>query len=486
MQGSILNQIYQVQSQLSKRGSKETYLAKNLDTDELVVIKLLRFGLDAVWEDFKLFEREAITLKNIDHPAIPNYLDYFELDLSDCKGFPKGYRYAYALVQEYIAAPSLEATVTVGRTFSEVEIKEIAEAILEILQYLHQKQPAIIHRDIKPSNILLTDRSGNSVGQVYLIDFGTVKNVATSEGGTMTIVGTYGYMPPEQFGGKTTPASDLYSLGATLIYLATGKHPTELPSKDGKIAFEESVRLNYSLVRWLDRMVEPSCDRRFKSATTALQALQQPLDTLANSQIVKQPSYSKISLQKTSAEIEILIPAPGFSGEIVGLAFFATFWCSFLVVWTGGVLFMAPFPINLLFSLFSIPFWLVGLGLISKIVFTLYGNTRLKIDSEKISLTYQCLGIKYPKQQSTSRKNVAAIESVYFGKKMVTNNEKIPVSSEVIVWADGKPYRLDSSVRNTNILSIVTSNYDPVTIELDWLANELSQWLNLPLTQTKV
>ena len=284
MQGSLLNGIYQIESQLSKRGSRATHLARNIDTNEFVVIKILKFGFDAEWSDFKLFEREAQTLKNINHPAIPNYLDYFELDLSDCKGF--------ALVQEYIAAPSLEAAVKAGRKFSESEIKEIAIALLEILVYLHQQQPSIIHRDIKPSNILLTDRSGNSVGQVYLVDFGAVKSVASSDGGTITVVGTYGYMPPEQFGGHTTPASDLYSLGATLIYLATGRHPTELPSKNGKIVFAESVQLSSSFICWLEQIVEPNSEKRFHSAIQALQTLQQPI-VFDKSEIVKQPAHSQ-------------------------------------------------------------------------------------------------------------------------------------------------------------------------------------------------
>ena len=58
----------------------------------------------------------------------------------------------------------------------------------------------MIHRDLKPSNILLGERSGNSVGQVYLVDFGSVQTVLATEGGTRTVVGTYGYMPQEQFG----------------------------------------------------------------------------------------------------------------------------------------------------------------------------------------------------------------------------------------------------------------------------------------------
>ncbi|MEO1799981.1 MAG: serine/threonine-protein kinase [Cyanobacteria bacterium J06629_2] len=474
MQGSILNGIYKVESPLSQRGSRATWLAKKIDTDERIVIKILKFGLDAQWSDFRLFEREAQTLKNINHSAIPNYLDYFELDLPDCQGF--------ALVQEYIAVPSIEETIKAGRTFSELEIKEIAESLLNILLYLHQQQPSISHRDIKPSNILIADRSGNSVGQVYLIDFGAVKNVAAAEGGTITVVGTYGYMPPEQFGGYTTPASDLYSLGATLIYLATGRHPTELPSKDGKIIFADSVQLSYSSRRWLEQMIEPSCDKRFSSAVEASIELQQPQKAELKPNIVKQPSYSKIVLKKTADTIEVIVPAPKLVSEILGLAAFAVMWNCFLVVWTGGAL-MAPMPINVIFSLFSIPFWLAGLAMIGKLFFTLNGKTKLKIDKSAISLGYECLGCKYSRQKAL-RADIAAIESVYSGWQMVTKEqEKIPVYSEVVIWANGLPYRLSSSVKSTTVAKS-TFNYNPASIELDWLAKELSEWLSMPLTKT--
>ncbi|CDN15618.1 serine/threonine kinase [Richelia intracellularis] len=144
-------------------------------------------------------------------PSIPRYLDYFEIkDSPQTQGF--------ALVQTYISAPTLEQNLDSGRTFTEAEIKQIATSILEILIYFHGFNPPVIHRDIKPSNILLGDRSGNSVGQIYLIDFGSVQTDAAKEGGTMTVVRTYGYMPPEQFGSCTVRASDLHSLGATLIY----------------------------------------------------------------------------------------------------------------------------------------------------------------------------------------------------------------------------------------------------------------------------
>lgn len=478
MKGDILNGIYQIEEQLSKRGGRETLLAKDLNNEQLVIIKLLKFGLDSEWEDFKLFEREAQTLKSLDLAAIPNYLDYFELDLPHAQGF--------ALVQEYIDAPSVEQSLKNGRSFCESEIEQIAEAMLNILLYLHQRQPSIIHRDIKPSNILLSDRSGNSVGQVYLVDFGAVKNIAATEGGTITVVGTYGYMPPEQFGGKTTPASDLYSLGATLIYLATGRHPTELPSKDGKIEFESLVSLKPALVNWLGKMTEPSCDRRFSSATEALQSLKYPLVQTEDTEISKQPRFSKMVLRKTPEEISVVVPSPGFTAEVVFLTLFALSWNGFMIIWTGMSI-LIPSPVNIIFTLFSVPFWAVGLTLTSSILFILFGKTRLTINSKQIFLTYECLGIKYQKPKATSRHNITAIECAGTGWQSDRDGNKTHISSAVIVWANGEAYSLGTSVvKNKNIKLFDTiAYYNPASIELSWLAQELSEWLDIPLTQKK-
>ncbi|HEY9704456.1 MAG TPA: serine/threonine-protein kinase, partial [Allocoleopsis sp.] len=211
MLNTIFHNRYQIQELLSKKTGRITLLALDLQTKKSVIVKLLVFNNEFIWEDLKLFEREAQTLKSLNHHAIPKYLDYFEFDLPELKGF--------ALVQTYINAPSLEKSFENGRRFTEDELKQIADKLLEILNYLHEHNPPVIHRDIKPSNILITNRSGNSIGDVYLVDFGSVQTVAKNkEGGTITIVGTYGYMPPEQYFGKAGPASDLYSLGMTIIY----------------------------------------------------------------------------------------------------------------------------------------------------------------------------------------------------------------------------------------------------------------------------
>lgn len=269
----LLQGRYQIQQQLGKKAGRQTLLAEDIQTQSLVVVKLLTFSDEFEWDDLKLFEREAEALKTLNYPAIPRYLDYFELELLDRKGF--------ALVQSYIDAKSLDQHLKAGRTFSETEVKQLSRSLLEILSYLHSQQPPVIHRDLKPSNILLSDRTGNHVGQVYLVDFGSVQTLLAQEGSTITIVGTYGYMPPEQYGGRATPASDLYSLGATLVYLVTGKHPADLPQANLQIQFKPSATISEAFADWLEWMTKPALDQRLTSTQQAIQALEEARSPLA-------------------------------------------------------------------------------------------------------------------------------------------------------------------------------------------------------------
>ncbi|MEG3907075.1 serine/threonine-protein kinase [Microcoleus sp. w1-18aA5] len=275
----ILADRYQCDRRLGKQAGRQTLLARDLKTQQQVVVKLLSFSSDFNWEDLKLFQREVETLKSLSHPAIPRYLDSFEIDTPKRKGF--------ALVQTYIEAKSLQEYLSDGRTFSEREVKQLATALLDILAYLHQRQPPVIHRDIKPSNILLKNRSGNSVGEVYLVDFGAVQTLATQQGKTVTVVGTYGYMPPEQFGGRAVPASDLYSVGATLIALITKQHPADLPQQDLQIEFEQLTKLSPGFTNWLKWMTHPTLECRPASVQIAKEVLEKPQEINKYSQTLR-------------------------------------------------------------------------------------------------------------------------------------------------------------------------------------------------------
>jgi serine/threonine protein kinase len=310
---------YQILKLLSEKAGRLTFLAHDRQTQALVIIKILRFNHDFHWDDLKLFEREALTLQNLNQPKIPKYLDYFEVDTEDTRGF--------ALVQSYIEAPSLAAHIASGRRFSEAEVIELADKLLDILIYLHNQHPPIIHRDIKPSNILLTNRSGNSVGDVYLVDFGSVQMVAKKEEGTITIVGSYGYIPLEQFGGQATMASDLYSLGMTLIYLLTGTHPAELPQVNGRIQFTAEIDRNFE--RWLDKMTYPHLDKRFDSARLAQVALKSRDGSYGDFNHLK-PANTQVNLYRDRYKLEICWREKSPAVSLCGLS-----WLSFF----GGLFF---------------------------------------------------------------------------------------------------------------------------------------------------
>lgn len=452
----VLHDRYQIQSLLGRQTGRRTFLATDLQTETTVVVKLLLFGPDFSWDDLKLFEREAEVLKSLEHPAIPKYLDYFEVETELGKGF--------ALVQTHIEAQSLQSWVEKGRTFSEVEFKDIAKQLLQILDYLHRRQPSVVHRDIKPSNILLGDRTAHSLGQVYLIDFGSVQTVV--QGSTRTIVGTYGYMPPEQFGGRTSPASDLYALGATLIYVVTGQHPDQLPQQDMRIAFEAHVDLALHLVDWLKWMTEPNVNQRLKSAKQALAALE-GTEQNASLAIVAKPTGSKVHVTHTRKALEIVIPPQGFHAGLVPLIGFAIAWNSFLVMWYG-IAFSTWSTGGWFAALFAIGHLGVGLGLVWAILFTLAGRIKFLITQKEISLTRELFGFKCPPARRAPRQSIAKLEHTPRTHKRDSDGDSVVISPQINVWAGTKKFELGGGGRLT----------EP---ELDWLAYEISRWLNLPI-----
>lgn len=336
---TILVNRYEICQQLSKKAARQTFLAKDLHTQQLVIIKTLQFGQEFQWDDLKLFEREAKTLQNLNHPGIPKYLDYFEAEIDNIKSF--------FLIQTYIDAPSLETVIRNGRKFSEVEVIELAESFLNILTYLHEQIPPIIHRDIKPSNILLTNRSGNSIGNLYLVDFGSVQTVASKDSGTITIVGSYGYMPFEQFSGQTTIASDLYSFGMTLIYLMTGVHPAELPQVNGRVQFK-NIAINNKLIRWLEKMTHPFADQRFDSAKVAMAELKSKNGSHSDDSHLR-PVGSKVKLYRDQNKLEIVFEKKRRK-QIYYIPFLILLFLYFWAILGGGAVIFFMFIIGILIN----------------------------------------------------------------------------------------------------------------------------------------
>ncbi len=254
---------YKIEKQLGQnfQGGRVTYLAQDLAGDRPVVLKQFGFGQGAEnWSGYNSLEAEISVLQRLSHPQIPHFITSFTTD----NGF--------YLVTEYIDAPTLAQTKRL--TFR--EIKDITIQLLDILQNLQQQQPPVIHRDIKPENILL--RRQGQAWQVFLIDFGFARLFEGDLSASSTVKGTLGFMPPEQiFQRELTTASDLYSLGVTLIAVLCGKPSEavgELIGSDYRIKFRPHLHhLPSFFLSWLEKLTEPDLDKRYLDANNALQAL---------------------------------------------------------------------------------------------------------------------------------------------------------------------------------------------------------------------
>ncbi len=154
------------------------------------------------------FEREANILATLDHPAVPEIFDYFS---EDNRSF---------LVMEFVTGKTLEELMEESdEFFAEDKVLDWAIQICNVIAYLHSHKPKpVIFRDVKPSNIMLDMHD-----RIRMIDYGIAKTFQAGERGTM--IGTEGYSPPEQYRGDAGPASDVYSLGATLHALLTRQDP---------------------------------------------------------------------------------------------------------------------------------------------------------------------------------------------------------------------------------------------------------------------
>jgi eukaryotic-like serine/threonine-protein kinase len=252
---------YQVLDLLGEGGSGKTYRALDDRSQTEVAIKVLSLRGMSDWKTLELFDREAKILAQLTHPAIPRYLDAFQTEIAG--------EDTYCLVQAIAPGRTLTSWVESGYVFNESQLQDIAAQILEILIYLQTFTPPIIHRDLKPQNLLWSES-----GEMYLVDFGSVRDTyhLTITGGS-TIVGTYGYMAPEQFRGQAVLATDLYGLGTTLLYLKSGQDPADLPVKQMKIDFRERVKISPDFANWLERLLEPIPEDRYRNATQALNAL---------------------------------------------------------------------------------------------------------------------------------------------------------------------------------------------------------------------
>ena len=293
MIGSIIRERYQLDIVLGHGSMGTTYKAQDLQSGRPVAVKILHFSRVNEWKVLEMFEREAKILQQLNHPRIPSYIEYFSYDSKEEAQF--------ILVQEYIEGKTIEALVGANWRGSETEILELFSQLVSILEYLHGLNPPVIHRDINPKNIILS-----SDGKVFLVDFGAVQErIRTTFLGGSTIVGTFGYVPFEQFSGQTVPASDYYAAGATLLYLLSHRHPSDFPTDKLKPDFRSSLHCSTHLLRLLDGLFEPDVTKRVSSAKAVKKILKKGLGKK------DLPEMRAEFLQPTNTSIQKTVGADG-------------------------------------------------------------------------------------------------------------------------------------------------------------------------------
>jgi serine/threonine-protein kinase len=237
---------------------KQFQPAAHLDAQELAVAQ-------------NLFQREAIVLEELGHkhPQIPDLYAFFTPIVPNTQR--TGEEQYFYLAQEFIDGQDLETELEAKGKFSAGEVEEILTAMLKVLVFVHDNNT--IHRDIKPSNIMR-----NKQGLLYLLDFGSVKQIAAGSSNQRRSTGIYsmGFAPPEQMSGaEVYPSTDLYALAVTCINLLTGEAVEELYDSFNYSWNWRGYALQTSdrLATILDKMLQPTPAQRFQSAVEVLAAL---------------------------------------------------------------------------------------------------------------------------------------------------------------------------------------------------------------------
>jgi len=302
----VLNGRYEIVRRIGGGGMGAVYLAKdrNLGDAPRAVKEMMESHLDPAQHEKAIgdFKRESLLLTSLEHPSIPTIYDYFYDDALS----------RFYLVMKYISGGDLASRMrsALNGRIDEKTVTDWGMQVADVLEYLHSRPKPIIYRDLKPANLMI---DGNT-SRVMLIDFGIARWVSQQEKG-VTAVGTMGYAPPELFSGRVVPASDVYSLGATMFHLLTGSDPQDNPllifdfSKNPRPR-QIAPSLSTEMEQILMRAVEYRPEDRFRTAGEMRNELATHLEKLMSGRV----SYGMPGQQLGGETAQVLTVYCGFCG----------------------------------------------------------------------------------------------------------------------------------------------------------------------------
>lgn len=255
MSTPIINRRYRLLRKLGSGGAGISYLAEDTTLGGQVVIK--RFRHELAPSARNQVPREVALLKQLCHPNIPKFIDFFELEV-ELERLPH-------LVQTYVPGEDLRQELA-RRRHTVDDVLVILEQVLEILVYLQALSPPVIHRDIKPENIIRRSTDGALV----LIDFGIAIGDPIQTFGHTMATGTLGYQALEQIHGNPGLATDVYGLGVVALEFLSRRHPGELISGMGALDWRRALpHAPPAVCALLERMLAVSLSDRFPDARAA-------------------------------------------------------------------------------------------------------------------------------------------------------------------------------------------------------------------------
>lgn len=229
-QGQMLEKKYEVIKILGRGGMGTVYLCRNISLGNLWAIKEVNSELKNKVD----FLAEPNMLKKLNHIGIVRVIDIF---------YENDNLY---IVEDYIEGRNLKEYVDINGPLSSKLVVDISLQLCSILDYLHSFKPPIVYRDLKPSNIMITPNN-----KVVLIDFGIARVYKENQKGDTVVLGSRGYMAPEQFmNNQSNVKTDIYSLGATMFFMVT--------AKDVSLLINPMSEKNYPIhtAKWLVEIIQ--------------------------------------------------------------------------------------------------------------------------------------------------------------------------------------------------------------------------------------
>lgn len=321
-------------------GLEETWSAWDQRLERPVGLKVYRLERQDYWQNLGKLRSDIWALSKFKHPAVPTVFEERESEIDG---------YNLYMVLEHFEGPSLEY----WQARTESEIEAIAEEVLLILHEMHAGQTPLVHRNITPANIVQTDEG------LKLVNFGALHLLQPRTPEAELI--WQQFHASQWYGGeehvRSSPRSDFYGLGLTMVFLLTGENPSDLEFKHGRIQWEEHSKIEVSahLKFWVNRCLEADLDKRFFDTSHAIAALRKHwtdgMVKLYDRGLLKvETPPSQLIIRSRDVRPETFAMQIGFfvAGGLVGIWFWTINWLVSLscfaiaivsLIWTGVDLF---------------------------------------------------------------------------------------------------------------------------------------------------